>query len=84
MPILWPNAEQAKLLTQAVSLYRAAFMGPYELLDGYTRADFWDQVFSVYFDTFPEEPVADTAKRAKAILAREEVRMSLALLSRNS
>ena len=84
MPILWPNAEQGRLLAQAVSLYRAAFMGPYELVEGYTRADFWDQVFSVYFENFPEEPVADTGKHAKAILAREEVRMFLASLSRDS
>ena len=67
MPVLWPNTEQGRLLAQAVNLYRAAFMGPYQLTEGYTREDFWDQLFTVYFDTFPEE--------SKQILAREEVKM---------
>jgi hypothetical protein len=75
MPVMWPNAEQARFLAQAVNLYRAVFMGPYNFVEGYTRADFWEVVFSVYFDNFPEEDVVDKAKYAKAMLAREEVWM---------
>ena len=84
MSTAWPNAEQARLLAQAVNLYRAVFMGPYNFVEGYTRIDFWDQVFSVYFDTFPEAPVVDKAKYAKAILAREDVRVLSVSLWRDS
>src|SRR5262245_11661041 len=80
----WPNAEQAGLLAQAVRLYRAAFMGQYNFVDGYTLEDFWDQVFTVYFEHFPEELAVDKAKYAKAMLDREEVRFFCTSLSRNS
>lgn len=69
MSHFWPNRDEVVFLSHAVHVYRAAFMGPYNLMGTFTRAEFWDCVMGVYFEHFPASEMS-----GKELERREEVR----------